>query len=450
MLIRMTNKIIAYFFTFLFWLFADALSAQVLKNNEIKFGLNEDASHYVKLTFANQTWVRWNQNNPGSVVGNASYSKPENESWDISLRRTRSQLIGQFTDRVFFYAQIGQNNFNYLSARKTGFFLHDAIGEYAFVPKKLSIGAGLTGWTGPARFASPSVGSIMGMDAPLFEQWNNDVADQFLRHFAIYAKGKLGKIDYRFALAKPMLTQNATVAIPAFSQNATYSQNPANPQLHGYVFYQFKDEEANLTPYTTGTYLGKKKVFNIGAGFVSQANAMWYRGTAGDTVSTAMHVFAVDIYYDSPVGTGGQALSAYLVFYNANMGPNFIRNLGVNNIASGVIASQASFSGAGNAFPMFGTGNTIAGQLGYKLKDDMLGKSGTLLPYFMLQYGNYNRLNNTMITWNLGLNWLLKGHNSKLTLDYQSRPVFNTNTQGNVVETNRKGMFVLQWAVGIF
>jgi len=431
-------------------LFGNQIHAQALKNNEIKFGLNEDASNYIKLTFVNQTWMRWNQNNPGSVVGNASYSKTESESWDISLRRTRIQLLGQFTDRIFFYAQFGQNNFNYLSARKTGLFLHDALGEYAFIPKKLSIGAGLTGWSGLARFASPSVGSIMGMDAPLFEQWNNDVNDQFLRHFAIYAKGKLGKIDYRFALAKPMLTQNASVAIPAFSQNATYSQNPANAQLHGYAYYQFFDEENNLTPYTTGSYLGKKKVFNIGAGFIQQSNAMWYRGNAGDTISTAMQVWAADIYYDAPLSSKGNAISAYFAYFNANMGTNFVRNLGVNNIASGVIASQASFAGAGNAYPVFGTGNTLAGQFGYKFKDNLLKNSGTLLPYMMFQYGNYQRLKDAMVVWNIGLNWLIKGHNSKITLDYQSRPIFNADSQGNLVETDRKGLFVLQWQVGIF
>lgn len=430
--------------------FGKQARAQALKNNEIKFGLNESASNYIKLTFVNQTWVRWNQNNPGSVVGNAAYSKAENESWDISLRRTRMQLLGQLTDRIFFYAQIGQNNFNYLSARKTGLFLHDALGEYAFIPKKLSIGAGLTGWSGLARFASPSVGNIMGMDAPLFEQWNNDVNDQFLRHFAIYAKGKLGKIDYRFALAKPMLTQNASVAIPAFSQNATYSQNPPNAQLHGYTSYQFFDEESNLTPYTTGSYLGKKKVFNIGAGFIHQSNAMWYKGSAGDTVSTAMQVWSIDAYYDAPLSGKGNAISAYLAYFSANMGTNFVRSLGVNNIASGVIASQASFAGAGNAYPMFGTGNTFAGQFGYKFKDDLLKSSGTLLPYMMFQYGNYQRLKDAMVVWNIGLNWLIKGHNSKITLDYQSRPIFNADSQGNVVATDRKGLLVLQWQVGIY
>ncbi len=447
----MVNKTVILVLVLVFVVFLDnETKAQILKNNEIKFGLNEDASNYIKLTFANQTWVRWNDNNPGSVVGNAAYSKAESQSWDISLRRTRIQLLGQLTDRIFFYAQFGQNNFNYQSARKTGLFLHDALGEYAFIPKKLSIGAGLTGWSGLARFASPSVGSIMGMDAPLFEQWNNDVTDQFLRHFAIYAKGKLGKIDYRFALAKPMLTQNASVAIPAFSQNATYSQNPANAQLHGYVSYQFLEQETNLTPYTTGTYLGKKKVFNIGAGFIRQSNAMWYKGSAGDTVSTAMQVWAVDAYYDAPLSSKGNAISAYLAYFSADMGTNFIRNLGVNNIASGTIASQASFAGAGNAFPMFGTGNTLAGQLGYKFKDDLLKSSGTLLPYMAFQYGSYQRLKDNVMVWNIGINWLVKGHNSKFTLDYQSRPIFNADAQGNLVETDRKGMLVLQWQVGIF
>jgi hypothetical protein len=35
----------------------------------------------------------------------------------------------------------------------------------------------------------------------------------------------------------------------------------------GYVEYQFFDKEANFLPYKVGTYLGTKKMFNIGAGF---------------------------------------------------------------------------------------------------------------------------------------------------------------------------------------
>jgi hypothetical protein len=39
--------------------------------------------------------------------------------------------------------------------------------------------------------------------------------------------------------------------------------------------YQFFDQEDNLLPYTTGSYLGKKKIVNLGAGFIYQPDAMW-------------------------------------------------------------------------------------------------------------------------------------------------------------------------------
>ncbi|MDZ7649113.1 MAG: hypothetical protein U5K54_19175 [Cytophagales bacterium] len=92
-----------------------SLSAQAQENpkeiTEMKLNLNDEGSHYVKATFLNQVWLRFNQSNPGSQVMN----EPATETFDIGLRRTRLQLYGQVTDRVFFYMQFGQNNFNYLS-----------------------------------------------------------------------------------------------------------------------------------------------------------------------------------------------------------------------------------------------------------------------------------------------------------------------------------------------
>jgi hypothetical protein len=52
---------------------------------------------------------------------------------------------GQLSDRIFVYAQFGENNFNNISDRKLGFFVHDAYGEYAVLKDKLSVGAGLSG-----------------------------------------------------------------------------------------------------------------------------------------------------------------------------------------------------------------------------------------------------------------------------------------------------------------
>ena len=38
------------------------------KIEEMKLKLNEDGSHYLKWTFLNQVWLRYNDSNPGTTV----------------------------------------------------------------------------------------------------------------------------------------------------------------------------------------------------------------------------------------------------------------------------------------------------------------------------------------------------------------------------------------------
>ncbi len=94
----------------------------------LKLKLNESGSRYFQITFLNQVWVRDNENNPGTLVEGVA----ENQSFDIGLRRTRMQMMGQITDRAFIYFQFGQNNFNAqynsTSNRKIAPFFHDALG----------------------------------------------------------------------------------------------------------------------------------------------------------------------------------------------------------------------------------------------------------------------------------------------------------------------------------
>ncbi|RYU96956.1 hypothetical protein [Emticicia agri] len=413
--------------------------AQVLKDG--KLTLNEDGSHYVKFTMVNQAWLRNTTLNEGSTI----FGYAKNNRWDIGIRRFRIQFYGQLTDRVFIYSQIGENNFNGISDRKFGFFIHDALGEFAIVKNKLSLGGGLAAWSGLARFASPSVGSILGVDAPLYQQSTNDITDQFLRKLSVYAKGKLGKFDYRIALADPMAFQKAASYSGVLSTEiANFSSKPPKFQWNGYFQWQFFDQESNLTPYMTGTYLGKKKVFNIGAGFVYQPDAMWtLAANKVDTVETNMVQLALDAYYDAPIGTNGQAISAYASVGYFDYGKNYLRNLAVMNPANGSTRRDV-INGSGNGFPAYGTGNVIYTQIGYKLKDNLVGKT-TLLPYVSLQHANYERLNQGMDFWDLGLVWLLSGHNSKLTLAYQDRPVFLTDGNNKGEINNRKGSFIIQY-----
>ena len=114
------------------------------------------------------------------------------------------------------------------------------------------------------------------------------------------------------------------------------------------------------------------------------------------------------------------------------------------NPANGLSTGFPSAS-QGNSFPMFGTGQVIYTQVGYLMKKDLLGEgNGTLMPYASLMSAKYDRLNDQMNVYNVGLNWLMKGHSSKLTLDYQLRPTFEQ--QGTeLIKTSTRGQAVLQY-----
>lgn len=411
-----------------------------------KFYLNQDGSQFLKMTLMNQTWLRHNENNPGSTTN--GFDKPS--TTDIGIRRLRLQLFGQITDRTYIYLQIGQNNFNALSDRKQGFFIHDALGEYAVVKNKLSFGGGLTGWSGLARFAAAAVGGQLGVDAPLYQQATNDVTDQFLRKLSVYAKGKLGAFDYRVAISDPMAIQKSAGfnAATALTKNSNFSTMPPKFQTQGYFQYQFWDKESNMNPYMVGTYLGTKKVFNVGAGFIYQPDAMWHLADNGkDTLKTAMTLLAVDVFYDAPINKEkGTALSAYAAFTDYNFGKNYIRESGPLNPSTGN-ANASVMNGAGNNAPLYGTGQTLYGQVGYKMANNLMGKAGTLMPYASVQYSNYEKLSDAMLFYDAGINWLLSGHTSKLTLAYQSRPIFTSNAAGEYHATDRKGGVILQYQV---
>jgi len=420
---------------------AMGVQAQTFKDG--KLWLNEDGSNYFKLTLTSQVWIRNTDMNPGTTINGFA----KDNFTDIGIRRARMQAFGQIADRVFIYAQVGMNNFNYSADRKAGFFIHDITGEYEVVRKHLSLGAGLTAWNGLVRYAAPSVGSIMGIDAPLFEQTTNDATDQFLRKLSLYAKGKFGKLDYRVVMSSPMSITKSAGYTPTIGSNATFSPKPPKMQWQGYFQWQFLDEEANTTPYMTGTYLGTKKVFNIGAGFQYQPDAMWRTGHNNDTVEQAMQHFAVDAYYDAPLNAAtGSAISAYAAYINFNYGNGFIRNQATMNPGNGTTRTDI-LNGSGNGYPSFGTGNLLYGQVGYKFKNELIGKT-TLMPYASLQYAHYDRLQDNMAFWDTGVNWLLKGHTSKLTFAYQSRPIYQVMPGNLLAEAvDRKGSFLVQYQV---
>src|SRR5207253_2481795 len=241
------------------------------EKSALKFNLNEDGSHYFQATFLNQAWFRFNESNEGTTL----FNKYAPSTFDIGLRRTRIQLFGQISDRAFVYFQFGQNNFNntfnsspttitsgtvttnIYGNRKLAPFFHDALCEYRVTKgNQLKLGGGLTVMNGLSRFAQPSVSSIMTLDLPVFLQYSVDQIDQFDRRLALYARGQVGKIDYRAYVSNPfpITSSGAGTTLSkyaTFVNTATFKNGygpGVNNQYGGYLAYNIFDVEPHTTP----------------------------------------------------------------------------------------------------------------------------------------------------------------------------------------------------------
>lgn len=453
------NKILLTFGTklsitlliFTTWAFSN-LDAQ--NTAPIKWKLNEDGSRYFQMTFLNQAWVRYNQHNDGTTIE----SEASKSGFDTGLRRTRIQMFGQINDRTFLYFQYGQNNFNAQintnGNRKIASFFHDALCEYRVSKQnQLKLGAGLTIANGLSRFSQPSIGTIMTMDVPVFAQTTVDQTDNFSRKLSVYARGQIGKIDYRLVLSEPFPVQsNGTTPAP-IGNYASFSPIGHHWQQQAYVIYQFFEHEGHLTPYMTGTYLGQKKVFNIAAGIIYQKKASYLKGAAGDTLYQDMMHWAVESFLDIPLNKEkGSALNAYLGYFNTHYGDNYLRYNGLMNPANGTtLTGNQAISGQGplygNSYPMFGTGHLLYAQAGYLLPSTQ--GHGQWLPYVSCSYASYERLNGlkTFVI-DAGINYLIQGHQSKITLNFQNRPTYGINN-GTVIAGERKNSLVLQYQIFI-
>jgi hypothetical protein len=442
-------------------------TAKKVTRKPLRFNITDDGKNYFQVNFLNQAWIRYTENNEGSTV----FGKNSPDLFDIGLRRARIQLFGQITERAFIYFQLGQNNFNstYTNAagnRKFAFFVHDAVCEYKVSQNnQLKIGTGLTIMNGLSRFSQPSVSSIMTLDVPVFLQYSVDQIDQFDRRFAVYARGQLHKLDYRVYVGQPFPVSSNGSSVPAISYNASFVNVNAyagngpgiSPQFGTYLSWNFFENEPHTTPYMQGTYLGAKKIWNLSLGGVYQKSATWFiRDNAIGSVDTLfddMLHLGIETFLDMPINKSkGTAINFFAGYYLTDYGNNYLRYNGSMNPANGTTAQNALQSGAyGNSYPMFGTGSVIYVQTGWLLKKNLFGmRSGQLMPFASAQLADYDALkNNKMLVFDAGVNCLLNGHNSKISLSYQNRPTYYKNGEVDVVKGKRKSCFICQYQIFI-
>ncbi|MTB50074.1 porin [Lewinella sp. W8] len=373
----------------------------------LKLKLDEKGDKYVRFILWHQMWATTNNLAGGS---NKVQLTP-------SIRRSRILAYAQISPRFLLLTHFGLNGLtpgNLTTLGNNGdapqFFLHGAWTEFKVSQdNSLYVGAGLHYWNGLTRLSSASTLNFMTLDQPRpFAPWHSlGYGDQFARHLGVYAKGQLGKLDYRVSVNSPSRASlNNGVSYAALS-NITYNGvmhadadnlPTGNGIYQGYVRYNLWDAEGTKLPYNVGTYLGKKKVFALGGGFYLHPNGA-YDHTEGQEGHVDVGHFAVDAFMDLP--TKGGCFNAYASLMNFDYGENFVGRWA-------------------------GTGTAVYGQVGYFLQ------AAKIMPYFAYQVGNYDGFEENMTSFNAGINYFLNGHNAKLTLEFHRINNDLTTTRGDV------------------
>jgi len=424
----------------------------------MKVNLSPDGTKYLRFITWHQIWTRYTENNTGTL---RAPNKPQSDQLDFAIRRSRLIVLSQLNPRFLVYTHIGINNQTAVSGgvapttdgKKPQLFVHEAVVEYK-VNKYLNLGAGMHYQNGLSRMTRSSTINFLTLDAPLTNWPTIEAIDQFVRGIGVYGKGRIGKLDYVLSVNESMLTNQTgafstplglgvttgtgATAINTGNNTAQYNPQGTNHIYQGYFSWEFLDQEANLLPFNVGTYLGAKRVFNIGAGFFYNNDGMVSRGTDNvanavqianpTTIGTTKHdiaLFSADVFFDTPINKdAGTALTVYGVYYNYNMGPNHTRFIGAANPGWGTDARR------GNAVPHSGTGNVGYLQAGYLLPKNLLGPKLRVQPYASHLLAGYEGLRQSngeqknVNIFDAGANFYIDGHNAKFTLNYRARPDF--------------------------
>lgn len=429
----------------------------------LKFNLNEEGNKYLRFILWNQIWVSSTDLNPGTMIGD----EPQSTYEDIGLRRLRLLAYAQISPRYMILTHIGVNNQTFINGgasgssgtggygagKKAGLFFHDAWNEYAvLLPSEkqdfsLSVGAGLHYYMGLSRMTMSSTLNYLTIDAPIFNWPLIEASDQFARQIGLFAKGKYKKFEYRLSLNKPFSTNLTPSDVSdAASARAVDNNNPSQWSKAGYFEYQIFDKESNFLPYKVGTYLGTKKMLNVGAGFYTAPKAT-ETSVNGELESHPINLLAADVFVDMPIGPKDKkmAVTGYSVFYNYDFGPNYIRNIGIMNqgVTDPNFTGDYALAGPGNSQPTIGTGTIWYTQAGFLLPSKQEKPKVRFQPFAAYTYKNFEALDQASNQFDFGSNIFLDGHHAKFTAQYSNRPIY---TSPDTIDSY-KGQFTVQFQI---
>lgn len=364
-----------------------------------KFKLNEDGSKYFRVISWGQFWAQNKNNAPEGV-----------SATNMSIRRARILTFAQLNKKFLILTHLGLNSLNAANLSPTGkgeaaqLFFHGFWGEYA-LGSDHSVGAGLHYWNGISRLNNQSTLNMLTLDNNRQSWATIGLTDQFARHIGVYMKGKFGKFHYQVSINDALTNSLQASANPLPGGPAIYNgkkllgSEDAGKAYAGYFEYNFLDQESNFLPYKVGTYLGSKKVFNIGAGFFSHPNGAVRASTNGSLIGENVSIMAVDAFYDTPLGENGAAFTAYATLQSSDYGTDYM--LGTT----------------------YATGSMIYTHMGYLIPGE--STKTRFQPYFSLNNRQIDAINDSASRFGLGTNLFFTGHHSKLSIEFSNEKFAN-------------------------
>lgn len=362
-------------------------------NGGFKVKFDEEGKKYFRIISWAQIQAGYTQNVPA-----------ETNHFNINLRRARILMYAQISDKFLILTHFGLNSLNSSNLHPVGkgassfLFYHDVWAQYN-VAKNHTVGGGLHYFNGVSRLNNQSTLNMMTLDNNRQSWATLGLSDQFARHLGIFAKGNFGGFQYRVAI-NDAATNNLDTRDPGIDGDAVYGgkrllgSKKAGFAYAGYFDYNFLDKESNFLPYKVGSYLGTKKVLNVGAGFFLHPNGAVTSDSLGVLSGEMVSLFAVDVFYDAPVGENKGAITAYAVYQFNDYGTNYYHSA-------------------------YGTGNMLYAHLGYVLPFNNCKTK--FQPYVSFANNTYEAIDADLNVLGAGVNIYMDGHHSKLTLEYKNQ-----------------------------
>ncbi len=379
-----------------------------------------------KLHFGTHLLMRYIESNPGTFSEDGRGLK---HIYDMGIRRTRFSAYGRFfNQRLAIYTQLAAAPLT-INSGKSGISLNDLWAAYCLPNDKLTIGAGLHGWSGVLRINNISAFRHILADHTDFAFPNLSKTDRSARIMGVFFKGQLARFNYRFSINHPFVTEERQAM--GLNKSNYYPNNNLN--YKGYVFFSFLDKEKFNGSYVKMSYLGKKNIFNIGFGGEFHPQSMAHLNTAGEFVKTNQLMLGVDVFVDSPLENEA-VITFYSSFSHYQFGKNYLRAFGqMNSFKTGFFKQ-----GGGNSCYALGTGNIVFTTLAY-LFPEFSENSGRFQLAAAFTLKDFEALDGYVKHFDIGVNYYLPDNNTKLSLFYTSRSIFE-----NYKYSTQKSMIRLQ------